>query len=359
MIRIPENLLSLEEPFFACSRELLKEQAGKLAKLGAEVFYSAKTNPELEILKELQKLGLGFSVSSPDELLAVREVGTSPEKIFYYERGLNRMRAKWAERKGCVNFMADCETAFRNAMDISGRGSAVLARLKALPGGEYSRGYSPGMDPKTVGMLMDECKSREIKTGVLHHAGSQLEKAAVWGHKFEELSCFKDLDVINLGGGIPVPYDKGCDEEVLKEISEGIKGLDAERIIIEPGRFIVGPACSLVTKVALVDGNRAVLNASVYNTHIDTIIAGMLLPCRSLGAGEMKEYTLLGSSLCDLDVFAPKIVLPELREGDSVIFDYAGAYNISSGFGACGRVPGTETVKRKDMSQEIKTHIVD
>ena len=143
------------------------------------------------------------------------------------------------------------------------------------------------------------------------------------------------VDIVNIGGGIPISYNGKDSDNILEEIRTGVKKINADKIIIEPGRFIVGPACSLVARVELADDRNAVLNCSVYNVHIDTIIADLILPCRALkGTEKRKSYRLLGSSLCNLDVFNECAKLPELKAGDAIVFDKAGAYNFSSDFGS-------------------------
>jgi diaminopimelate decarboxylase len=326
----------MEGPFFVCSREILKGQVERLSSLGAEVFYSTKTNPEPSILKSLQGIGAGFSVSSPEEFLTVTAMNAKPEKIYYYERGLSKEKAGWLKKAGGRNFVVESKAAFDNLLPVTDEEDTLLIRLKAdNPGNEFSSSYVPGLQPSEARGLLSECRRRGLKTGILHHNASQVEGVGIWKGKFKTLSKFSGLDVINLGGGIPISYGRKTNSAVLKEIEKGVGKLDAERIIVEPGRFIVGPACSLVTKAVLVDGRNIVLNASVYNTHIDTIIAKLVLPCRAGKGGKAdKIYRLLGSSLCNLDIFNDRARLPETDTGDSIIFDYAGAYNFSSDFGS-------------------------
>jgi diaminopimelate decarboxylase len=333
-IEIPEEFLSIQGPFFVCSRSVLERQVEWLRSMGLEVFYSTKTNPELVILKELHSLGTGFSVSSPEELIKVMAMGAKAEEVYYYERGLNVERAAWLKESGCKKYIVETKTAYENILGVVDKGSSILFRLKSSKvGSNYEGSYNPGFEHSEIKKLLGDCKGRGIECGVLHHSSSQVEDPKMWRKKFELLSKLPEADIINIGGGLPISYKKNH-EDVLKEVEKGVKKLNAKKIIAEPGRFIVGPSCSLVTKVMLADKDRAVLNASVYNTHIDTIIADIVLPSRTANEGKKKTYSLLGSSLCNLDIFDIKARLPELNEGDTVIFDYAGAYNFSSDFGS-------------------------
>ena len=334
MIDIPQYLLQNKEPFFVCSRSVLRAQVEALKGLGVEVFYSVKTNPERCILEELQKLGVGFSVSGMPELLSVMSLGAKPEKVVYYERGLTKERAEKAIQAGCRNFVVESERAFESLSEGLKAGFMVLVRIKAEGGnGKYSGKYLPGVGLETAESIVRKCKGLGATCGLLHHGSSQTESPGDWRRKFDYLSGLPRADVVDIGGGIPLSYGGEDDGRVLEEIKTGIKRINAKRIIAEPGRFIVGPACSLVARVALVDGENAVLNCSVYNVHIDTIIADLVLPCRVLKPGKgAVDYRLLGSSLCNLDVFNGSVRLPKLEEGDAVVFDKAGAYNFSSDF---------------------------
>ncbi len=348
MIEIPMHLLKEPTPFFACSRSVLERQVAALGGLGVDVFYSVKTNPEHAILRELQRIGVGFSVSSPVEMLSAASVGADVSKVIYYERGLTKDRAGWLTRLGCRNFMVESMAAFENLRPLLGGESTVLVRLKAEETkSAYSGEYAPGVGLSDAESVMKECKKLGAKTGVLHHSASQVEDAAAWKRKFEVLSKLPEMDAANIGGGIPISYGGGDEGgKILGEIRKGVKSIKAKRVIAEPGRFIVGPACSLVAKAVLVDGANAVLDCSVYNAHIDTIIAGIILPSRLLakpgeaGAARPKTahtanaYRLLGSSLCSLDVFDHGAKLGKLSAGDFITFDNAGAYNFSSDFGS-------------------------
>jgi len=339
MIEIPEQLTGSKEPFLVCSKSVLKEQVKALEGMGLDVFYSVKTNPEPSILRELRELGIGFSAPSPKEFLSLVSMGVSPQRIYYYERALTKERAKWLVESGCKEFVVDSKRAFDNLIEEVGLGSTVLVRMKAPPAGNsYSGVYVPGFDTGEAKKLLEECRARGIKNGVLHHSSSQMDDPKIWRAKFEELSKI-DADIIDIGGGIPIDYDGQGQSRVLEEIKNGVKRLKAKKIIAEPGRFIVGPACSLVARAELVDGHDVVVNCSVYDVHIDTIIAGLVLPCRNLGKSKWKRtYRILGSSLCNLDVFNQRAELPDVSEGDVIVFDKAGAYNFSSDFSAGGRI---------------------
>jgi len=340
MIEIPEYLLGNKKPFLVCSRAVLKQQVDAIKSLGTEVFYSVKTNPEERILGELKGLDVGFSVSTPDEFLTVMSVGVNPADVIYYERGLSKERVEWVVQNGCRSFVVDSKRAFENLAPHLDSEFSVLIRLtsEAVPS-KYSGSYLPGLNLEDAKGLAAACKKSGAKIGFLHHSASQMVDPAYWRKKFDIMSGLPEADVLDIGGGMPIGYHGEHYTKVFDEIKQGLRKLKAGRIIAEPGRFIVGPACSLVTRAELIDGGNVVLNASVYNVHIDTIIAELTLPCRALKGGvASKKFKLLGSSLCNLDIFDDCAKLPALAEGDVLVFDNAGAYNLSSDFSPGSRI---------------------
>ena len=340
-MNVPKELLNEPTPFLICSKELLRKAVSQLRELGAQINYSVKTNPSPELLGLLVSEDVGFSVSSTKDLEFILKFGADPQKIIYHERALSMGKID-ETYKNCSAFVADNAGSAMNALKALQSGDLIILRMKAsCSQTAYSGDYQPGMDKDTLLEFAQKAKAKSIKVGILHHSSSQIDTTNAWSKKFKEILdiCAEfDFDVVDMGGGFPVAYANQDYSQLFKTISVGIDQIKnkCSQVIIEPGRAIAATPCMLITRVALLDGNDVILDASLYNTHIDTIIAGINLPCRSLKSGNAQIYRLLGSSLCNLDVFAKKVRLPELDKGDIVIFDNAGAYNFSSDF-----TPGT------------------
>jgi diaminopimelate decarboxylase len=334
---IPKELFDEPTPFLVCSKELLRKSVSRLQGLGAQINYSVKTNPSKELLELLVSEKVGFSVSSTKDLELLLKLGATSKNIIYHDRALTVTKLKEIREK-CSAFVADNESSAINALQVLQSGDLLILRMKAsCLETAYSGEYRPGMDKDGLLLLAQKAKAKSIRVGLLHHSSSQMDTPKAWAKKFKEVSemCNDfDFEVVDLGGGFPVAYANQDYSSLFKDISFGISQIKKmyQHIIIEPGRAIAATPCMLITRVALLNGTDAILDASLYNTHIDSIITGINLPCRSLNSGDKRNYRLLGSSLCNLDVFAKEAKLPELDEGDIMIFDNAGAYNFSSDF---------------------------
>ena len=119
----------------------------------------------------------------------------------------------------------------------------------------------------------------------------------------------------------------------IKEVKDWLPNLE---IYIEPGRFIAGPAVRLETEILQVYDGVIIVNTSVYNCALDTILTDI----RLLVEGELENseegefYKIKGNSPTRDDIFRYKVRLLEKKVGDEIVFLNAGAYNYSTDF--CG-----------------------
>ena len=146
------------------------------------------------------------------------------------------------------------------------------------------------------------------------------------------------LDIVCIGGGIPGNYKNVSDksiEYVFNKIAEVKEWLSSYSIktLIEPGRFLASCPVTLETQIINIVGSTIIVNCSVYNSAMDTII----VPIKLLVKGELEEnkgnaYTIKGYTPCSLDIFRYKVFLKNPKIGDKIIFLNAGAYNFSTDF---------------------------
>lgn len=188
------------------------------------------------------------------------------------------------------------------------------------------------------------------KLGVHFHRKTQ--NISEWNLK-EELSeliekeTLELIDYINIGGGIPSKY-KNFRIEVMNHIFEKIKELkqwlneNNIQIIIEPGRFIAAPSIELESTIKKIYNNSIVVNCSIYNSAMDTLVVPIrLLVKNELQEGEGEAYTIKGCTPDSMDIFRYRVYLKNPKIGDKIIFLNAGAYNYSTDF--CN-LPKLETV---------------
>ncbi|MFH0875501.1 MAG: decarboxylase [archaeon] len=186
--------------------------------------------------------------------------------------------------------------------------------------------------------ILRENKNIE-KVGIHFHRKTQ--NTSEWGIKEEFIESIKpqnlkNIDYVNIGGGLPSVYKNyGNDliEPIFKKINDFKAFLNINKIkmIIEPGRFIAAPAMSLQANITGIYNDTIIINASVFNSAMDTFIANI----RLLVDGELKSgiaYTIKGCTPDSMDIFRYKVFLDNPKVGDKIVFLNAGAYNFSCDF---------------------------
>lgn len=150
------------------------------------------------------------------------------------------------------------------------------------------------------------------------------------------------LDLVDLGGGLGVPYGPDRPEVDLDTLGAGLAQLLEDnpwftgRLLLEPGRWLAGPAGVYLTRVVRVKHSRgqdfAVLEGGI-NHLLRPLLTGQPFPVRVVGreagaAGERTSYVLAGPLCTSLDRLGT-VDLPPLAPGDLLAFGQAGAYAVT------------------------------
>jgi diaminopimelate decarboxylase len=175
------------------------------------------------------------------------------------------------------------------------------------------------------------------------------------------------IELINMGGGIGIPYRPGEEPVNLGRVSFGMKelyeeilvpaGLDPMQIVFECGRMVTGPYGWLVSRVRHI--------AEKYKTYagLDACMANLMRPA-IYGAyhhisvpgkedGPRKVYDVTGSLCENNDKFAVDRELPELEPGDLVVIHDTGAHGYAMGFNYNGKLRSSELLLQEDGSVRL------
>lgn len=150
------------------------------------------------------------------------------------------------------------------------------------------------------------------------------------------------LDLVDLGGGLGIPYSVGQDELDTGRLGTGLERLLRQnpwftgRLLLEPGRWLAGPTGVYLARVVRVKRSRgetfAVLEGGI-NHLLRPLLTGQPFPVRVVGrdpadAGELTTYTLAGPLCTSLDRLGT-VQLPRVAPGDLLAFGQAGAYAVT------------------------------
>ncbi len=237
--------------------------------------YSVKANSNLEILRRLRTLGAGADIVSRGELHRCLAAGISPNDVVFAGVGKTELEMEAALEAGILAFNVESAEELQLLGQVAERldkpapiALRVNPDIVADTPHEYTRtGHGATKFGIPVDRVLDLYRSvadhpmLQIR-GIDVHIGSQILKPEPYETALDQVLKLAaelraegiDLDFVDLGGGFGVGYEgEGglCVEDlaaiVVPRVAE--TGL---RLILEPGRFIVGEAGILVTKVLYV-----------------------------------------------------------------------------------------------------------
>ena len=237
--------------------------------------YSVKANSNLEILKRLRALGAGADIVSQGELHRCLAAGFSPSDVVFAGVGKTEVEMEAALEVGILAFNVESAEelqALGRVAERLGRPAPVALRVNpdivADTPHEYTRtGDGASKFGIPVDRILDlyrwaaDQPSLEVR-GIDVHIGSQILDPEPYTRALAQVLDLAaevraegiDLDFVDLGGGFGVGYEgeDGLSVEALAAIVVPRVAETGLRLILEPGRFIVGQAGILVTKVLYV-----------------------------------------------------------------------------------------------------------
>lgn len=317
--------------------------------------YACKANSHTAILTLLQKLGCGLEIVSEGELIRGLKAGFAPNMIVSTGVGKSENEIAACLNAGIhqinVESLPELARIGRIAEDI-GKTARVVFRLNPDVSGGGHHKISTGRKHDKFGLNAAKVAegfalARDMKgieaIGISTHIGSQVFEVDAFRKAFGKLPALvKDLraaghriERLDIGGGFPIVYK---DEQLLdldayaSWVNEIIVPLATE-IIMEPGRFLVGNAGVLLSRVAYVkeaENNFLILDAAMNDLIRPTLYEAWhgIEPVENRAA-KPKTYDVVGPVCESGDTFATDRSIPEMQQGDLAVIRSAGAYGFS------------------------------
>lgn len=374
-------------PVYIYSYKTLLDHYAKLKRafrgINPLICFSVKANSNLAILRSLVNQGAGLDVVSGGELFRALKVGCSPRKIVYASVGKTTEEIRSAIKAGILFFNIESFPELENINNI-----ARLLRRKVRVAIRINPGVNPathkfiatgksinkfGIDFKTA---YDIFQNRRVFANInisgLHvHIGSQIVESKSFIEAIEKITKFlnqlrKDninLEYFNIGGGLGIIYDKEKPQTAVDFARRVLPILKKTRlkIILEPGRFIVGSAGILITKVLYVKKTLrknfiivdAAMNDLMRPALYDAYHKIIPLSSRRYLLGNRK-YDIVGPICESGDFFAKGRIMPQVKEGDLLAIMGCGAYGFSMSSNYNSRLRAAEVMVFKDKSHLIR-----
>src|SRR5438093_8781851 len=366
-----------------------------LALLDHLICYAVKANSNRAILKLLADAGAGFDIVSGGELFRVLAAGGDPAKCTFAGVGKSRQEIEYALDQRVYSFNVESEAELECIDRIAAAKSLrprIALRINPDVDPHTHEYISTGSRENKFGIALDQvsavyeraAKLRNIEiVGVQMHIGSQVTEAEPFASAIKKvtpivrnLKSKYGINFFSIGGGMGIIYrralesgsgqwwhDHGGDRSAFSvrdyaaAIVPPLRELDV-RILVEPGRFLLGNAGVLLTRVryikktatkkfAIVDaGMNDLIRPALYQSYHEIVPVkkpSTLTPTLSLagrggreapGEGEIASESKSRTERIDVvgpvcesgDFFALDREMPEVHEGDLLAIMSAGAY---------------------------------
>ena len=233
------------------------------------ICFSVKSNSNLQILKEIKKMGMGADVVSKGEMIMALKAGISPKKIVFSGVGKTYDELKFAIDKKILLINSESESEINEIEKISKikkKKIDIGIRLNPNIDSRTLKKISTGKKEDKFGLtkynflkIIKKYKnSKNLNLKCLSvHIGSQItnHKPYVKMLKIIESIIKKsnhNFDFIDLGGGMGIKYNYNTKKLNYKKYCTAIKKFLKKyktKIIFEPGRSIIGDCALLLTKI--------------------------------------------------------------------------------------------------------------
>ncbi|MFP4521359.1 MAG: type III PLP-dependent enzyme [Fibrobacterota bacterium] len=309
-------------------------------------YFSVKANPHPEIIRIFAELGSGFDAASAEEINWVTANGGKSKDIIYANTIKPAAHIKRAKAKKISTMTFDNQLELKKIAE-NFPGADVVLRIRATNLGsviELSLKFGAEAN-QTLPLLIKARKLGLNPVGVSFHVGSQCtnhethaEALEISAEIFRECAAHRiKLSLLDIGGGFPIKHFERDAHPVIEDlavlINTEISRLFPEdiKIIAEPGRFFVGPAGILVTRVIgksfRNEMNYYYLDDGVYQDFSGVIFDHCKYEYKTLKKGR-KYLSILAGPTCDsFDTIAVGVELPNLKIGDIVYVENIAAYS--------------------------------
>ncbi|HSG08613.1 MAG TPA: diaminopimelate decarboxylase [Longimicrobiales bacterium] len=262
---------------YDAARIAFRVQAFQTAFRGVDhlLAYSVKANGNLAVLRRLNALGCGADITSLGELFRARTAGIDPEKIVFAGVGKTVQEMRAALEAGIYGFNVESASELRRLDGIAaemGVRAPVALRvnpdvLSPTPHEYTATGHAAtkfGVPLQDAAELYRWAADRPhlLVRGIDVHIGSQIVDPTPYlralGRVLELVRSLAHqgtaLEYLDIGGGYGIPYDGGAALDVDGLAGEVVPRVKAAglKLVLEPGRSLVGDAGVLLTRVEYV-----------------------------------------------------------------------------------------------------------
>lgn len=358
-------------PWYIYDLDVIDRQVGALRTVlpgRADIAFALKANPALAVVTYLGSQGLGADVASAGELATALRAGIAPASIVMTGPGKRDDELEAAVQAGIRAITVESPGELARLERIAarlGRRQPVMLRAAVTDRapkervrlvGDVGAGKfgMDGGDLLIAGRLA--AASPHVALVGLHafgasnvlDASSLVDHVAATGRVAAELgrAVGVPIQIVDAGGGLGIPYADGEAPLDVVTLGDGLAAVLADwasdpflaraRLLLEPGRFLVGPAGTYVARVVdtkTVDGAAvAILDGGVHHVLRPALVSQehrIRVLSSAADRGPLRPVTVAGPLCSGLDVLARGAMLPALEVGDLIAVLDVGAYGFT------------------------------
>jgi diaminopimelate decarboxylase len=357
-VRVEKLIKKFNTPIYCYSFKKLKENIFQFERnfrsFSPLICFAVKANTNINLIREIKKLGLGADVVSVGEMMKALKAGINPKKIVFSGVGKTSAEISYAIEKNILLINAESKSEIIEINKIAkSKKKNVHIGIRLNPNtdaktlNQISTGKKEnkfGVDEKTfLELVKFSQNSKNIKLKCLSvHIGSQIldhkpyEKMLNVIEKILKKTKFK-FEFIDLGGGMGISYNniKTLNYKKYKTAIDKFLLKHKVKIIFEPGRSIIGNTGVLISKVIYIKENKQknfIILDSGMNDLIRPALYGAqhkILPAKKSNIISKKTYEFVGPICESTDKFLTISKFQKLKEKDIVVICDVGAYGMS------------------------------
>ncbi|MEQ1814171.1 MAG: diaminopimelate decarboxylase, partial [Candidatus Nitrotoga sp.] len=344
------------------------------------VCYAVKANSNIAILNLFARLGAGFDIVSAGELQRVLAAGGTAGKIVFSGVGKTADEMKLALQADILCFNVESGAELERLNEVAkeiGKVAPISLRVNPDVDAKTHPYISTGLKQNKFGVAYTEAlalyrKAQASKNlrivGMDCHIGSQLTDLAPFIAATEKMLALVDtlaregirLEHLDLGGGLGISYQDETPPGIAdyaQALLDAMRGR-AEKIIVEPGRVLVGNAGVLLTKVEYLkhgeEKNFAIVDAAMNDLMRPALYGAyhQIQPVHK-NTGNQQTYEVVGP-VCETGDFLGNARSLSIAQGDLLAIMSAGAYGMSMSSNYNSRPRVAEIMVSGDVAQVIR-----
>ena len=358
-VKVQNLAKKFNTPIYCYSYKRLKENIDNFKKnfksFSPLVCFAVKANTNVNLIREIRRLGLGADVVSMGELMKALRAGINPKKIVYSGVGKTFAEISYAINKKILLINAESKSEIIQIEKIAKSKNKIVSigirfnpntdakTLSQISTGKKENKF--GVNEKVFCELVEYSNnSKNISLKCLSvHIGSQIIDYKPYEKMLREVDKIikktnHKFEFVDLGGGMGISYQSNNKKLNYKKYNIAVKKFlknHKSKIIFEPGRSIVGNIGFLISKIIYIKENKNkdfiildtamndLMRPALYGTNHRT------LPVLKTNKISKKTYEFVGPICESTDRFTTVKKFQRLNEKDLIVICDVGAYGMS------------------------------